>query len=226
MNNKFLKFILFFTIIFNVSISPSCSVENNLENRNYLIFIDINELSLSLVDSDTKEFIKKYPIAAGKTSTPSPIGQWQIISKAKKNGHFGGFWLGLNTPWDTFGLHGTNNPSSIGSLASGGCIRMYNHYIEEVFNLVTYDTRVIIYAGPNWLFSPYARNIKPNDKGTDVYYVQKALKNIGYYSPVPDGIYGYSLEVAVNKYRNDANLPGDSTIDEKLLNSLGIYKQE
>ena len=103
---------------------------------------------------------------------------------------------------------------------------MYNHYIEEVFNLVTYDTRVIIYAGPNWLFSPYARNIKPNDKGTDVYYVQKALKNIGYYSPVPDGIYGYSLEVAVNKYRNDANLPGDSTIDEKLLNSLGIYKQE
>ena len=226
MNNSILKLILTFMLIFNLS-TISLAVENtDLKDRNYIIFIDINELTLSLVDSSTKEFVKKYPIAAGKPSTPSPIGQWQITSKAIKNGPFGGFWLGLNAPWDTFGIHGTSNPSSIGSLASGGCIRMFNYDIEEVFNLVNYDTRVIIYAGPNWLFSPYARKMKPNDKGTDVYYVQRALKNMGYYSPLPDGIYGYDLEIAMNQYRNDADIPGDSAIDMKLLNSLGIYKLE
>lgn len=226
MKNRLLKLLLFLTIIFSTGFSSVKAAENNLKNRNYIIFIDINELTLSLVDSNTKEFVKKYPIAAGKPSTPSPIGQWQIISKAKKNGPFGGFWLGLNAPWDTFGIHGTSDPSSIGSLASGGCIRMNNYNIQEVFNLVDYDTRVIISAGPNWLFSPYARKIKPNDKGTDVFYVERALKNIGYYAPLPDGIYGYDLEIAIAKYRADANIPGDSTIDEKLLNSLGLYKME
>lgn len=226
MKNKILKFILSFVLIFNISTNSFAMNENNLKDRNYIIFIDINELTLSLIDDSTKEFVKQYPIAAGKPSTPSPIGQWQITSKAIKNGPFGGFWLGLNAPWDTFGIHGTNNPASIGSLASNGCIRMYNYNIEEVFNLVNYDTRVIIYAGPNWLFSPYARKIKPNDKGTDVYYVQKALKNIGYYSPLPDGIYNYDLEIAINKYRSDAGIPGDSTIDMKLLESLGLYKLE
>lgn len=226
MNKKFIIYLFTFILITNINFYPVKAYENNLKNRDYLIFIDINELTLSLVDNNTKEFIKKYPIAAGKISTPSPIGQWQIISKAVKNGPFGGLWLGLNVPWDTFGIHGTNTPSSIGSLASGGCIRMYNNDIEEVFNLVNYDTRVIIYGGPSWLFSPYARNIKPNDRGIDVFNVQKALKNIGYYSPLPDGIYGYDLEIAISKYRDDAQLPGDSTIDQELLNSLGLYKME
>lgn len=208
----------------SIHVNASAILEDNLNTTNYIIFIDINDLTLSLVEKDSKEFIKMYPIAAGKPSTPSPIGQWRITSKALKDGPFGGYWLGLNAPWDTFGIHGTNTPSSIGSLASNGCIRMYNHNIKEIFNLVNYDTEVIIYAGPNWLFSSYSRNIKPNDKGTDVYYVQRALKNLGYYSSLPDGIYGYPLEIAINQYRTDANIPGDTTIDEHLLNSLGIYK--
>ncbi|MBE6050394.1 MAG: L,D-transpeptidase [Clostridium sp.] len=171
---------LLFTIITTINILFSFNLKayslQATKTDNYIIFIDVNELTLSLLKENSKELIKKYPIAMGKPSTPSPIGQWRITSKALKDGPFGGYWLGLNAPWDTFGIHGTSNPASIGSLASNGCIRMYNNNIKELFNLVNYDTRVIVYSGPSWRFSPYNRKININDKGTDVFYVQRALK--------------------------------------------------
>lgn len=221
---------LCFYILLLLAIIPSTranSIEfKKPENKDYIIFIDINELSLSLLDKHTKKLEKQYPVAIGKKETPSPIGQWQITSKALKKGAFGGYWLGLNAPWDTFGIHGTSNPSSIGNMASNGCIRMNNYDIKEVFDAVNYDTQVIIYGGPSWLFTQYNRSIKRGDKGTDVYYVQKALKNLGYFSDFPDGIYGYTLEAAVMEYRDDYSIPGDTTIDNKFLEAIGIFKFE
>ena len=225
-----MKFKIFccLVIIFITLFMPSYiyAYDTTLENKDYIIFIDINELSLSLLDKETKILVKKYPVAIGKKETPSPIGNWRITSKALKDGPFGGYWLGLNAPWDTFGIHGTSNPGSIGSLASNGCIRMYNANIKEVFYAVNYDTPVIIYSGPSWLFSPYARDIKPNDKGTDVYYVQRTLKYLNYYSGTVDGIYGYPLELAVKKYKEEHQMDDTPIIDRKFLDSIGLYKFE
>ena len=224
---KIKRFCCFFIIVVTLfSPSYSYAFDTTLENKDYIIFIDINELSLSLLDKETKTLVKKYPIAIGKKETPSPIGNWRITSKALKDGPFGGYWLGLNAPWDTFGIHGTSNPGSIGSLASNGCIRMYNANIKEVFYAVNYDTPVIIYSGPSWLFSPYARDIKPNDKGTDVYYVQRTLKYLNYYSGTVDGIYGYPLELAVKKYKEEHQMDDTPIIDRKFLDSIGLYKFE
>lgn len=217
-------FIIYFILISHPV--HTMALNNKLENKDYIILIDVNERTLSLLDKDTKNLIKKYPVAIGKQVTPSPLGQWRITSKALKAGPFGGYWLGLNAPWDTFGIHGTSNPGSIGSMASNGCIRMYNNNIEELFYAVNYDTQVIITGGANWLFSPYIRDINPNDKGADVYAVQIALKNLGYYRGVIDGIYGYPLELSVKKFRDENNIPGDSKIDMKFLNAIGIYKFE
>ena len=47
--------------------------------------------------------------------------------------------MGLNNPG--YGIHGTNNPSSIGTAASLGCIRMHNHHVEELFPLVSISTQ-------------------------------------------------------------------------------------
>ena len=225
-----MKFKIFccLVIIFITLFMPSYiyAYDTTLENKDYIIFIDINELSLSLLDKETKILVKKYPVAIGKKETPSPIGNWRITSKALKDGPFGGYWLGLNAPWDTFGIHGTSNPGSIGSLASNGCIRMFNENIKEVFYAVNYDTPVIIYSGPSWLFSPYARDIKPNDKGTDVYYVQRTLKYLNYYSGTVDGIYGYPLELAVKKYKEEHQMDDTPIIDRKFLDSIGLYKFE
>lgn len=41
-------------------------------------------------------------------------------------------------------IHGTNKPSSIGTDASSGCFRLYREDIEELFDLCTVKSRVVI----------------------------------------------------------------------------------
>lgn len=43
-----------------------------------------------------------------------------------------------------YGIHGTNEPDSIGTYASGGCIRLNNNDILELYNLVPVGTKVLI----------------------------------------------------------------------------------
>jgi lipoprotein-anchoring transpeptidase ErfK/SrfK len=93
---------------------------------------------------DGKVF-KTYTIAIGKPSTPTPKGNFKIINKAyKPGGPFGARWLGLSAPNGDYGIHGTNNPSSIGKAVSNGCIRTYNNNIIELYNLVPVGTPVKI----------------------------------------------------------------------------------
>lgn len=227
---KFINILLPFIIMFNTLFTPKVFAENLVSTAHskddYLIFIDVNSLTLSLIDKSTEEIVKTYPVALGKKTTPSPMGTWKITSKALKDGPFGGYWLGLNAPWDTFGIHGTSRPDSIGSYASNGCIRMFNHHIKELFFLVEYETSVVVSAGPSWLFSPYVRTIKPNDKGTDVYDVERILSSMGYFFDDIDGIYDYTLEKAVLEYREEHNLPIKNEIDREFLKSIGLYKFE
>lgn len=46
---------------------------------------------------------------------------------------------------DGYGIHGTNNPSSIGRSVSHGCVRMRNEDIERLFEMVPIGTPVFIY---------------------------------------------------------------------------------
>ena len=226
MKKKFITIVLLLLIIFKLPMFSSKALAESTNNTKDIIMIDLYSFSLSVIDKETKECVKTYPIAIGKKNTPSPIGVWQIKSKALMKGPFGGYWLGLNAPWDTFGIHGTSNPGSIGTMASNGCIRLYNHNIKELFDMIDYDTSVIISGGPNWRFSPYNRVVTPNCKGADVYHVQRILNALGYYDHPADGIYGYSLELAVKKYRADNNLPITSDIDEEFFKSIGCEKFE
>ncbi len=41
-------------------------------------------------------------------------------------------------------IHGTNNPGSIGTDASSGCYRLYREDIEELYELVSVNSRVIV----------------------------------------------------------------------------------
>lgn len=220
---KLLRVVIFFYLLlfFTPYISSISST-----TPSYKILIDLNELTLSLMDSKTNKRIKCYPISAGALDSPSPIGTWQIKSKAIMKGPYGGYWIGLNVPWDTFGIHGTSNPSSIGTLASGGCIRMYNYQIKELFNLVQYDTLVIITSGPNLSFSPYQRTIKPGDRGSDVYYIQQRLHDLGYFKGTINGIYEYTLEIPVLRYKRDFDIIGKSEINQDFLDSIGLFKFE
>ena len=98
------------------------------------------ELRLSL-SSGT---IHTFPVAIGKPETPTPKGHWLIQNKKilPDQEVFGAYWLGLSIPG--YGIHGTNQPSSIGKAVSGGCIRMHNRDIQYLFEHVTIGTPVII----------------------------------------------------------------------------------
>jgi lipoprotein-anchoring transpeptidase ErfK/SrfK len=107
----------------------------------YEILINTKIFTLTLL-KDGKAF-KSYPIAIGKPSTPTPKGTFRIINKAyNPGGPFGARWLGLNIKG--YGIHGTNNPSSIGKAVSNGCIRTYNKNIIELYNTVPIGTTVRI----------------------------------------------------------------------------------
>lgn len=224
--HKFIYKIILISFTILLIFTSSVNAEE-IEPPKYKILINTNEFTLYVIDAKTSEVVKRYPVALGKKNTPSPIGCWKVSSKALKNQVFGGYWLGLNVPWDTFGIHGTNRPDSIGSLSSNGCIRMYNQNIEELFSIIDYDTTVVVYGGPSWIFSCYVRDIKPNDKGADVYEVQKILNAMGYYNGPINGIYDYPLIKSVQHYKIDHGFDyEDYTLDMKFLNSIGIYKFE
>ncbi|WP_418791317.1 L,D-transpeptidase [Phosphitispora sp. TUW77] len=88
---------------------------------------------------------KIYAVAVGKAQTPTPHGTYQIINKIiNPGGILGSRWMGLNIPNGPYGIHGTSRPESIGKAISNGCIRMYNHDIEEIFNKISIGTTVII----------------------------------------------------------------------------------
>lgn len=91
---------------------------------------------------------KTYPVAVGKHSTPTPLGNYKVVNKVINPGSIlGTRWMGLNIPGGNYGIHGTNNPSSIGKFISNGCIRMYNRDVEELFPQISLGTPVIITEG-------------------------------------------------------------------------------
>ncbi|OPJ58046.1 L,D-transpeptidase [Clostridium oryzae] len=108
--------------------------------------ISINTKGHTLTLFKNNAVFKTYKVAVGKASTPTPKGNFKIINKAiNPGGPFGARWMGLNAPNGDYGIHGTNNPASIGKNVSNGCVRMYNNDVIEVFNLVPIGTSVKIY---------------------------------------------------------------------------------
>ncbi|MBZ5621638.1 MAG: L,D-transpeptidase [Acidobacteriia bacterium] len=110
------------------------------------IVVSIPDRKLAVLESG--KVVRIFPTAVGKPSTPSPAGSYTIVqripnptwyTKGKivppgKANPLGTRWLGLSV--SGYGIHGTNSPASIGRNASHGCIRMRNHDVEQLFEMV------------------------------------------------------------------------------------------
>ncbi|MGE5577416.1 MAG: L,D-transpeptidase [Syntrophothermus sp.] len=126
--------------------------------------IVINVPAFTLYLYEEGRLIRQYPIAVGRMVTPSNFGEYRIINRVVNptwypegrepvppgpDNPVGTRWLGINL--EGYGIHGTNDPSSIGKAVSKGCIRMRNEDVEELHDLVrigtpvklTYETIVI-----------------------------------------------------------------------------------
>ncbi|MBI3471557.1 MAG: L,D-transpeptidase [Candidatus Solibacter usitatus] len=107
------------------------------------IVASIPDRKLALIEDD--QVIKVYDIAVGAPKSPSPSGAFEIANRIEhptwwgpretvapgKANPLGTRWMGLSKKG--YGIHGTNNPRSIGRNASHGCIRMRNAEVEELF---------------------------------------------------------------------------------------------
>jgi lipoprotein-anchoring transpeptidase ErfK/SrfK len=115
------------------------------ENKR-IIVVCLEDRKLALVVNGQVK--KVYPVAVGKPSTPSPVGTFTIERRiANPTYHHNGKtvppgphnpvgtrWMGLSI--QGYGIHGTNEPNSIGKAASHGCIRMAKADVQELFELV------------------------------------------------------------------------------------------
>jgi len=122
------------------------------------IHINVPELMLRLFDSD--KLVKEYPVALGTPYERTPVGNYKIFYKEINPTWVPGSGFldktpvppGINNPlgsrWMEFkpayGIHGTNKDWDIEYPVSGGCIRMHNADVEELYELVDVGTPVLI----------------------------------------------------------------------------------
>lgn len=128
---------------------------------NYQVEIDKTQNKLHLYKDGV--LIKTYPVATGKTEDLTPEGTFTMVVKINKpgwknipGGHpdnpLGDKWMGISVNGDngrTYGIHGTNQPESIGTHASSGCVRMHKEDLIELYNLIPEGTPVWIHKGPS-----------------------------------------------------------------------------
>lgn len=195
-------------------------IDNYDSKKPIVILIDVSCNKLCVFQNDN--LLKEYSIASGKESTPSPIGTWTVVHKGEWTGGFGGHWMGFNVPWGIYGIHGTIYPSSIGWNSSHGCIRMRNSDVSELYKITQIGTKVIISGGTLGNFGEGLKKIKPGDRGSDVYELQRIMKEKGYYNGNIDGIYGSYMQQCIHKFQKDNKLTISNTIGQSFYNKLGV----
>jgi lipoprotein-anchoring transpeptidase ErfK/SrfK len=110
--------------------------------------IDTKTNMLGVFEAD--KLVAAYPVTIGSAQTASPIGEWKVrqivklprfrydeemLKHGRRSGNFhilppgpnspvGVIWIALNKKG--IGLHGTNEPETIGRSVSHGCVRLAN----------------------------------------------------------------------------------------------------
>jgi lipoprotein-anchoring transpeptidase ErfK/SrfK len=103
--------------------------------------------------------VLEVPVAVGSSDTPTPLGRYFVNERwslTTADGPFGPNVLGISAHSPTLarvwaqqgpiGIHGTDEPSSIGQAASHGCIRVNNTVMKRLFRLAPLGTPVVIEA--------------------------------------------------------------------------------
>ena len=124
-----------------------------------LIVVSLEDRKLALLEDGQVK--KVYPVAVGKAATPSPVGTFTIerrlinptyahdgkVVPPGPGNPVGTRWMGLSIRG--YGIHGTNEPRSIGKAASHGCIRMAKADLEELYPEVHVGDTVVLIGQRN-----------------------------------------------------------------------------
>jgi hypothetical protein len=120
------------------------------------IVVSIPDRKLALVEKG--RVVRVFRVAVGAPESPSPAGEYRIVQRLVRPTYYapgvvipagpqnplGPRWIGLNLK--SYGIHGTNQPRSIGHNESHGCIRMRNRDMVKFFDMVRLGDAVELHA--------------------------------------------------------------------------------
>lgn len=104
--------------------------------------------------------IRLYEVSMGRSDEPTPLGDFTLetclkdpvwyrpnaspVPAGNPDNPLGKRWLGFAED-QQYGFHGTNSEDTIGGYESGGCVRMHNADVIELFELVGPGVPVTLY---------------------------------------------------------------------------------
>ncbi|MCH2100789.1 MAG: L,D-transpeptidase family protein [Planctomycetes bacterium] len=104
--------------------------------------------------------IRIYPCSVGRPGEETPLGNFTLeicetnpvyygVTPAVPYGNpenpLGDRWMGFKEK-TSYGIHGTNDESTIGTRETEGCVRMHNSDVRDLFDLVPVSTAVAIHG--------------------------------------------------------------------------------
>ena len=147
--------------IASVVFTPSSPIRVETSRaREEIIWVEISlsRRQVTLYRDTTR--LAEYPIGIGRSGWETPIGTFQVqqmqeyptwihpftderIPTHDSRNPLGTRWVGFWTDGHVWvGFHGTSDPSSVGTAASHGCIRMHNADVEALFAHIDLGTPV------------------------------------------------------------------------------------
>jgi lipoprotein-anchoring transpeptidase ErfK/SrfK len=119
------------------------------------VTVDLEARRLTVFEGDA--VVLETTVAVGAPDAPTPTGTFAVIDRLQSPdpaSPYGPFALGLSAHSDTFsefaggdgqiGIHGTDDPTSIGQAVSHGCIRVPNDIVARLAELLPLGTPVTI----------------------------------------------------------------------------------
>jgi lipoprotein-anchoring transpeptidase ErfK/SrfK len=125
-----------------------------LSRTPYSVRADLSRHSVAVKRGD--KTVMRFPAATGASSTPTPPGRYFVTDRISipQGGSFGTFAFGISgiqthlpAGWsggDQLAIHGTSSPSSIGTSASAGCLRVSETSLDRLKPLLQLGTPVVI----------------------------------------------------------------------------------
>lgn len=120
-------------------------------------FVSLSEFRMDIYLQGT--YVRSFPVGLARPGKRTPVGTWLVKDRVRnaawtdpdsgrtlKPGDpdypLGPIWMPLEglsgdaLGQGSYGIHGTNEPDSIGTASSMGCVRLRNEDAETVFNLL------------------------------------------------------------------------------------------
>jgi lipoprotein-anchoring transpeptidase ErfK/SrfK len=128
-----------------------------VELREVALVVHVDLAARRLTVTDGGDVVLETEAAIGAGATPTPVGAFFVTDKLvteDPTGPYGPYALGLSAHSEVLtdfaggdgqvGIHGTDDPSSIGEDVSNGCVRVPNQVIEQLSAMLPLGTPVVV----------------------------------------------------------------------------------